>query len=108
MSLTWFRHSAIILLFTKLDLFVKKVKEKSIKDYSPDYTGPSSESYAGLEFFEDKLLSLNQMPDRSIETFCADITDTESFKPVLQSIMERSEQALSSSLKSDHGESSIA
>ena len=88
LSLTWFKNSAITLLLTKLDLFEEKIKKKPIRDYFPDYTGRSDDSAAGLRFFVGRFLSLNKSKDREIEVFCTDVTDTQRFKPILQTIMD--------------------
>ena len=88
LSLAWFKNSAITLLLTKLDLFEEKVKEKPIGNYFPDYTGSSDDSAAGLRYFVGRFLSLNKSRDRKIEVFCTDITDTQRFKPILQTIMD--------------------
>ena len=66
LALSWFKQSAITLLLTKLDLFEKKIKEKPIREYFPDYTGRSDDSAAGLRFFVDKFLSLDRSKNRKI------------------------------------------
>ena len=87
MSLSWFKKSAITLVLTKVDLFEDKVKIKPIRDYFPDYLGPSNDSEAGREYFVQKYLSLNKTLNRKINVICADVTDTSSFEPRLSEIM---------------------
>lgn len=84
----WFTQSAITLLLTKMDLFEHKVKDKPIRDYFPDYLGPSNDSEAGRDFFVHKYLSLSDQHDRKIDVVCADVTDTTSFEPKLTEIMK--------------------
>lgn len=88
LSLSWFTSSSIILLMTKLDLFKAKIQSKPIQQYFPDYKGRSNDSDAAQTFFVDKFLSLNRTSNRRIDVYCADVTDTIGFKPVLQTIME--------------------
>ena len=87
-SPSWFEKSAITLILTKMDLFEHKVKNQPIRDYFPDYLGPSNDSEAGRDFFVQKYLLCNHSPNRKIDVVCADVTDTASFEPKLREIMK--------------------
>ena len=88
LSTSSMEKSTITLLFTKMDLFEHKVKNQSIRDWFPDYVGPSNDSEAGRDFFVQKYLSLNRQPNRKIDVVWADVTDTTSFEPKLRKIMK--------------------
>ena len=87
MSLKFFHGSRVVLLLTKFDIFREKLKVRPIRDYFPDYTGRFDDSKAGLTFFVDKFLRLKGSDERELEIFCGDVTDTKSFRPILQKIM---------------------
>ena len=88
LSVPGLEKSAITLLLTKLDLFEEKIKEKPIYDYFADYTGRGDDSAASLRYIVGRFLSLNKKKDREIDVFCTDVTDTQRFKPILQTIMD--------------------
>lgn len=87
LGLAWFRRSRVTLLLTKLDLYEKKIKQSPIHDYFPDFEGDSNDSGAGRSYFIGRFLSLNKDPERKIDVFCADVTDSERFSPIFQAIM---------------------
>lgn len=81
-------RSAVTLLLTKADRFEKQLVEHPIRDYFPDYKDRNDDSAAGIEFFVKRFLALNTREDREIKVFCTDVSDTERFEPILQSIVD--------------------
>lgn len=75
-GLSRFRESSIILLFTKLDLFNRKIEESPITDFFPDYGGALDDSKDALRYFASKFLLRNRFANRKINVLFTDATDT--------------------------------
>lgn len=88
-SLPWFKSSSIVLLLTKSDLFEEKILSKPIRHTFSDYKGDNNDSKAGQEYFANRFLALNQNRDKRIEVVCANLTSTQVFEPVMQTIMNK-------------------
>lgn len=87
-SLPRFKDSHIVLLLTKLDLLELKRQHSPIHHYFPDFIGEKNDINAAKAFFVNMFLSLNRDKNRIIHVFCANVTDTKIFKPILESIMQ--------------------
>jgi hypothetical protein len=72
----YFEKSRIVLLFTKLDLFMDKIKRKPLSDLFPEYDGPHGDAGAALSFITHKFLSLNPNPKKKTEVEYLDTRDT--------------------------------
>lgn len=71
------KNTAIVILLNKTDLFKKKVKNVSIKDYFPGYEGKIFDYSQGSAFFKQQYLSktkFREYPVTSHFTCCTDIT----------------------------------
>ena len=86
LSSIYYKYSRIILLFTKLDLFEEKIKQKPLADYFPDFAGPINNSSAALSFLTDKFVSLNQQCDRTVEVHYIDTTNEDQVRIFLKGL----------------------
>ncbi|KAM0794156.1 G-protein alpha subunit-domain-containing protein [Usnea florida] len=86
LSLTSFKRSTIILLLSKLDLLQEKVFHSSVKDYFPDFNGADDDREAAQEFFVNKFLTIARKRCRNVRVYCTNLTDTDSFRPILKDI----------------------
>lgn len=77
----------IVLLFNKVDIFRKKVKQSPISDFWPDYSGPEGDYDSAIRFFTEKFCAMQQPGDRrERHVYYSDATNTETSGIVLQSI----------------------
>ena len=76
----------MILLLSKLDLLRKKLSHSSVKQYFPDYIGADDDSEAAQEFFVNKFLTIARKWRRNVRVHCTNLTDTDSFRPILKDI----------------------
>ena len=86
MSVPWYRGSTVILLLSKLDLFQGKLHPSPVKHFFPGYTGPDDDSEAAQKFFVDKYRAIARKRDRDVRVYCTNLTDTDSFQPILKDI----------------------
>ncbi|TFY82376.1 hypothetical protein EWM64_g1630 [Hericium alpestre] len=63
----WFKTTSIILFLNKNDLFEKKIEHSDIKNFFPDYDGPSNDAREGREYFKKRFARLAQKAGRSKE-----------------------------------------
>ncbi|KAK7457922.1 hypothetical protein VKT23_010269 [Stygiomarasmius scandens] len=54
----WFKQTPMILFLNKNDLFEQKVSTSNIRDFFPDYDGPSNDAQAGREYFKKRFKKL--------------------------------------------------
>ena len=74
------------LLFSKLDLFQEKVPHSPVKQYFPDYTGADDDSEAAQKFLVNKFLAIARKWRRDVRVFYTNLTDMDSFRPILKDI----------------------
>jgi guanine nucleotide-binding protein subunit alpha len=88
LSLQWFKKSSIILFLNKIDLFKAKLEEKPVRDFFPDYSGPTGDVNAAAEYFANKFRGLNRTPDREIYVHYTNATDTNLLKITMESVKD--------------------
>ena len=86
MSVPWYRRSTVILLLSKLDLFQEKLSCSPVREYFPDYIGADDDSEAAQQFFVNKFLTITRKWRRNVRVYCTNLTDTDSFRPILNDI----------------------
>ncbi|KAJ5073804.1 guanine nucleotide-binding protein g(o) subunit alpha [Anaeramoeba ignava] len=59
----WFSETSFILVFTKLDLFLKNLEKNNFHHYFPDYNG-KNEPNEIKEYIEKRFISLNQNQEK--------------------------------------------
>jgi hypothetical protein len=82
----YFFNTKIILLFTKIDVFKKKIKKWNLCDFINEYKGKNDFKYC-LNFIKNKFLELNKNKNKKIECFECNATDCDSFEKSLQKIL---------------------
>ncbi|KAE9388561.1 G-alpha-domain-containing protein [Gymnopus androsaceus JB14] len=86
----WFAEMPLILVFTKYDLFEKKIPNSDIKSFFPDYDGEPSNVKAGQEYFKKCFGRLAQKADqtkqREIYIHTTTMTDNASFRVVMAAV----------------------
>jgi hypothetical protein len=88
-----FKGAPIVLLFSKEDLFLKKLKEEKLKDYFESYDGDEDPENC-YQFIVKLFLSENKFETDRISVFKANSIDTESMKEVSTKIFEKNILAL--------------
>ncbi|KAJ5073802.1 gtp-binding protein alpha subunit [Anaeramoeba ignava] len=65
----WFSETPFILVFTKLDLFLKNLEKNNFHHYFPDYNGKKGKNEPNeiKEYIEKRFISLNQNQERKIQ-----------------------------------------
>ncbi|KAJ5076642.1 g protein alpha i subunit [Anaeramoeba ignava] len=81
----YFRSKNCIILFNKLDLFARKIKEVPLNQYFPEYHGDNNVE-SGKEFFKQKFLTIGSNHQRHIFAHFTCAIDTEGMKLVLESV----------------------
>jgi len=90
----WFEKTSIILFLNKNDLFEKKVRLSSIKNYFSDFDGEDRDPKAGRDYFRRRFVRLarksDRAKDRDIYVHVTTATDT----ALLRTIMTAVEDAI--------------
>lgn len=89
LSLSCFREARIVLLFTKLDLFMKKIKRKPLSGLFPEYTGQDGDPSAALKFITHEFLSCSPDYNTTIEVVYLDTTNTAQVLSFLEDLEEK-------------------
>ena len=76
-----------IVLLNKLDLFVKHLDSKPIRDYFPSYSG-SPDSSTACNFFANEFSKLDERPDASLRIYKTNAVDRDTFKATMESVAE--------------------
>ncbi|KAI0932808.1 hypothetical protein AcW1_000176 [Taiwanofungus camphoratus] len=87
----WFKQTSIILFLNKNDLFERKVEHSDIKNFFPDYDGPSGDVREGREYFKKRFARLAQkanQKEREIYIHVTTATDTVMLKVVMAAVEE--------------------
>ncbi|KAJ7217520.1 G-protein alpha subunit-domain-containing protein [Mycena rebaudengoi] len=56
----WFKHTSLMLLLTKDDIFQKKIKTSEIRTFFPDFVGESGNAAQGRDYFKKRFGRLAQ------------------------------------------------
>ncbi|KAJ6246797.1 guanine nucleotide-binding protein g(o) subunit alpha [Anaeramoeba flamelloides] len=84
----WFKKTDCVLLFNKIDLFVKKMQKVPLKKCFKKYRGGQNPSRA-QNFIAKKFIEVAQNENRSIFTFSSIGTDTKNIKNVFEAIRNK-------------------
>ena len=76
----------MVLLLSKSDLLQEKLSSSPVKRYFPDYTGADDDDEVAQKFFVNKFLTTARKWRRNVRVYCTDLTDTDSFRPILKDI----------------------
>uniref|UniRef100_A0A914E486 Uncharacterized protein n=1 Tax=Acrobeloides nanus TaxID=290746 RepID=A0A914E486_9BILA len=84
---SWFIKTSMILFLNKKDLFMEKIKKKSISVCFPEYKGPNSYDDQ-VKFLDTKFRSINENPEKEmyIHETCA--TDTNQAQLILNNTFD--------------------
>ncbi|CAG9540966.1 unnamed protein product [Cercopithifilaria johnstoni] len=83
----WFINASIILFLNKKDLFIEKLKSKSIKIAFPQYNGP--ETYEdSVTFIRKRFEELNANPEKLIYVHQTCATDTNQVQMILDNVID--------------------
>jgi GTPase SAR1 family protein len=84
---SWLAEVDVILFLNKMDLFAEKIEHSNIADVPAfsDYNGGENNFDAGVEYFRQKFLSENQVPNKEIITHVTCATDTKNVSHVFNS-----------------------
>jgi hypothetical protein len=85
-NLKYFFDVKIILLFTKIDVFRKKIKKWKLSDYISEYNGKNNYESC-FNFIKNKFLDLNKNQNKKIECFECNAIDCDSFEQSLKKIL---------------------
>ncbi|KAJ7624459.1 G-protein alpha subunit-domain-containing protein [Roridomyces roridus] len=103
----WFKpNTAMVLCFTKNDLFEEQVMTSDIIDFFPDFNGPRRDAAAGRKYFGRRFHRLatkaGRIPDRDTFFHVASPTNNQEMRQFMKSvgIIMRERQQASSALKS--------
>ncbi|XP_064393535.1 guanine nucleotide-binding protein G(o) subunit alpha-like [Halichondria panicea] len=84
----WFLDTSVILFLNKKDLFERKIKERPLRDFFPDYRGQNS-FQDGVRFICDKFVRLNKNPTRkTVYTHVTCATDTSNVQFVFEAVTD--------------------
>ena len=81
----WLRKIPFIVFLNKSDLFKEKIEKLDMKMCFPDYEGGCNFEN-GVNYLENKIVSLNQNSDRPIYTYITCATDTENIKKIFAAV----------------------
>ena len=86
----YFKRKSFIVFFNKKDLFEQKVREKSIKEFFPNYNGDDHSFTESSEFLVKEYLSKNhnECSERSMYPHLTTATDTEHVKFVFVTVAD--------------------
>ncbi|EPS99657.1 hypothetical protein FOMPIDRAFT_1024123 [Fomitopsis schrenkii] len=85
----WFKNTSIILFLNKNDLFEKKVLHSDIRNFFPDYDGPTADPAAGRDYFKKRFARLAQkanQKEREVYIHTTTATDTEMLRVVMAAV----------------------
>uniref|UniRef100_A0A0R3RZQ0 Guanine nucleotide-binding protein G(Q) subunit alpha n=1 Tax=Elaeophora elaphi TaxID=1147741 RepID=A0A0R3RZQ0_9BILA len=82
----WFINSSIILFLNKKDLFIEKLKSKSIRIAFPQYDGPQTYEDS-IAFIRERFEALNANPEKMIYVHQTCATDTRQVQIILDNVI---------------------
>lgn len=82
----YFRNTSMILFLNKKDLFMDKIKEKSIKDCFPDYDGPDHEYEPAVKYVQEIFVSCNSDKIRQVYAHITCATDAGNVQRVFHDV----------------------
>lgn len=82
-------NRAIMLCFTKMDIFKKKVvsAERPVRDYFPEYAGEQTDTISAQNFFTEKFVELD-LGNRVSSIHHLNITDSEDVKKLIDDLKD--------------------
>ncbi|KAK4508942.1 uncharacterized protein ATC70_013215 [Mucor velutinosus] len=84
----WFVNTSMILFLNKVDLFRQKILKSEIKEYFPDYKGPSADYDQATEFFKRRFTKLNANASKQIYVHYTVATDTRLLAHIMESVSD--------------------
>ncbi|CAO3636595.1 unnamed protein product [Mucor fragilis] len=84
----WFVNTSMILFLNKVDLFKQKILKSEIKEYFPDYKGPSADYDQATEFFKRRFTKLNANANKQIYVHYTVATDTRLLAHIMESVSD--------------------
>ncbi|KAH8795923.1 guanine nucleotide binding protein, alpha subunit [Flagelloscypha sp. PMI_526] len=92
----WFKKTAMILFFTKVELFKERIMYSPIKNFFPDSEGPERDYIAGRDYFKKRFsrLAVKSIPTpqpgerREVYFHCATEIDLSGLKVVIRAVEE--------------------
>ena len=76
-----------IVLLNKLDLFIKHLDSKPVRNYFPSYSG-SPDSSLACSYFANEFAILDKRPNASLRIYTTNALDRDSFKATMDSIAQ--------------------
>ena len=74
-----------IVLLNKLDLFIKHLDSKPVRDYFPLYSGSPDASVA-CNYFANEFAKLDERPNASLRIYSTNAVDRKTFKATMDSM----------------------
>ena len=76
-----------MVLLNKLDLFIKNLDSKPVRDYFPSYFGSPDASLA-CSYFADEFSKLDERPNASLRIYKTNAVDRDTFKATMNSMAQ--------------------
>ncbi|KAL8801692.1 MAG: hypothetical protein Q9182_004286 [Xanthomendoza sp. 2 TL-2023] len=87
LSLTWFKHTSIVLILNKLDIFKRQIKTNPLHDYDHYYVGPEKDPEAALTYIIASFKAQQRLDDeRKLHIYTTNATDIGGCQAMLQDI----------------------
>ncbi|KAF7350056.1 hypothetical protein MVEN_01307300 [Mycena venus] len=83
----WFKHTSIMLLLTKDDIFQEKIKTSDIRTFFPDFDGEPGNAVQGRDYFKRRFGRLAQKAGQSKEREIYIFTTTTTNPDILRVVM---------------------
>ncbi|XP_054908541.1 guanine nucleotide-binding protein subunit alpha-11-like [Poeciliopsis prolifica] len=87
-SSNWFQNASTILFLNKKDLLEEKITKSHLKDYFPQYTGPSGDANSAQKFIEKMYVELHKKDSKPLYTHFTCATDTENIRVVFKAVKD--------------------
>ena len=81
------RSLPFIVLLNKLDLFMKHLDSKPVRNYFPSYSGSPSATIA-CSYFANEFAKLDKRPNASLRIYKTNAVDRDTFKATMDSIAQ--------------------
>ena len=84
---TQLKSLPFMVLLNKLDLFIKYLDSKPVRNYFPSYSG-SPDSSLACSYFADKFARLDKRPKAYLRIFTTNAVDRDTFKATMDSMAQ--------------------
>ena len=84
--------SNLVVIFSKSDLLAEKLQTIPFEKHCRDYRGPPNDAGCVRAFIRNKFVDMAMKNGRKIQVYTANLTKTESVKPIMEDILNRSWQ----------------